>query len=156
SKIHDIHVITALPAITDTVVIDGYTQPGASANTLAIGDNAVILIELDGSGISAGADGLTINADDTTVRGLNINRFKRGTGNNGGGGNGIVAVAQGAVITGNFIGTNAPANFAFGNDFFGIEVQGPNAVIGGTDPADRNVISGNGEAGIDVTGDGAV
>src|SRR5947209_1266892 len=34
----------ALPTITDSVVIDGYTQPGASPNTLAIGDNAVLLI----------------------------------------------------------------------------------------------------------------
>jgi hypothetical protein len=30
------------------VVIDGYTQPGATPNTLAIGDNAVLLIELKG------------------------------------------------------------------------------------------------------------
>ena len=29
-----------LPAITDAVVIDGYTQPGAAANTLVAGNNA--------------------------------------------------------------------------------------------------------------------
>src|SRR5262249_29551716 len=29
-----------LPAITSPISIDGYTQPGASANTLAVGDNA--------------------------------------------------------------------------------------------------------------------
>src|SRR5438128_2062733 len=40
---------SALPAITDPVVIDGYTQPGASPNTLADGDNAVLRIVLDGS-----------------------------------------------------------------------------------------------------------
>src|SRR5205814_7829969 len=40
---------TALPDITDAVIIDGYTQPGASANTLAMGDNAQLLIHLDGS-----------------------------------------------------------------------------------------------------------
>jgi hypothetical protein len=37
-----------LPEITDPVTIDGYTQPGASPNTLGIGNNAVILIQLDG------------------------------------------------------------------------------------------------------------
>src|SRR5262249_52497269 len=40
--------LAALPTITDPVVIDGYTQPGASPNTLAGGDNAVLLIELTG------------------------------------------------------------------------------------------------------------
>ena len=39
--------------ITDPVVIDGYTQPGSSPNTLANGDNAVLLIELDGSNAGA-------------------------------------------------------------------------------------------------------
>src|SRR5439155_24062018 len=33
---------TALPTITDPVIIDGYTQLGATANTLAVGDNAVL------------------------------------------------------------------------------------------------------------------
>jgi predicted outer membrane repeat protein len=39
----------ALPQISEAVTIDGYTQPGASPNTLAVGDDAVILIELDGT-----------------------------------------------------------------------------------------------------------
>ncbi|MEO8438884.1 MAG: hypothetical protein ABI540_01560 [Spartobacteria bacterium] len=40
---------TGLPDIIETVTIDGYTQPGASANTLDPGDNAVILIRIDGT-----------------------------------------------------------------------------------------------------------
>jgi hypothetical protein len=40
---------SALPIITDPVIIDGYTQPGASKNTLSIGDNAVLKIDLNGS-----------------------------------------------------------------------------------------------------------
>src|ERR1043165_4028411 len=43
--------LTPLPVITDSVTIDGYTQPGASPNTLATGNNAVLLIELDGSSV---------------------------------------------------------------------------------------------------------
>src|SRR5258705_10650788 len=40
---------SALPTITEPITIDGYTQPGASANTLAVGTNAVLLIELSGA-----------------------------------------------------------------------------------------------------------
>src|SRR5438552_16298734 len=36
---------TALPFITTPVIVDGYTQAGSSSNTLANGDNAVLLIE---------------------------------------------------------------------------------------------------------------
>ena len=39
-----------LPTINNPVIIDGYSQPNSSPNTLAQGDNAVILIALDGSG----------------------------------------------------------------------------------------------------------
>ena len=39
---------TALPAITQPAVIDGYSQAGASPNTLAVGDDAVIRVELRG------------------------------------------------------------------------------------------------------------
>ena len=41
---------SGLPTINVPVVIDGYTQPGSSPNTLAVGTNAVISIELRGSG----------------------------------------------------------------------------------------------------------
>jgi hypothetical protein len=44
-----IAVTSALPEVTDPVIIDGYTQPGAAPNSLAVGSNAVILIELDGT-----------------------------------------------------------------------------------------------------------
>jgi hypothetical protein len=49
--VHAIGPLSPLPALTDDagVTIDGYTQPGASPNTLAIGDNAVLLVELNGA-----------------------------------------------------------------------------------------------------------
>ena len=34
---HTIQPLSALPTVTDMVVIDGYTQPGASPNTLMRG-----------------------------------------------------------------------------------------------------------------------
>src|SRR5262245_49805852 len=39
-----------LPTVTKPVVIDGYTQAGAMPNTRAVGNDAVLLIELNGSG----------------------------------------------------------------------------------------------------------
>ncbi|MBI3418499.1 MAG: hypothetical protein HY043_24675 [Verrucomicrobia bacterium] len=72
---HSIQPLSPLPTITDPVVIDGYTQPGASPNTLSQGDNAVLVIELDGTSAGAGASGLTITSGGSTVSGLAINRF---------------------------------------------------------------------------------
>ena len=46
--VHTITPASALPMVTDPVIIDGYTQPGASPNTQSTGDDAVLLIELDG------------------------------------------------------------------------------------------------------------
>ena len=61
---HTIQPFSALPTITDPVIIDGYTQPGASPNTNGpgLGLNTVLMIELDGTSAGAGVNGLRINA----------------------------------------------------------------------------------------------
>jgi len=58
------------------VTMDGYTQPGASANTLAVGNNAALKILLAGGG--AAFNGLTITSAGSTVRGLVVNGFSGG------------------------------------------------------------------------------
>src|SRR4051812_42807444 len=70
-----------LPAIRNQTTIDGYTQPGASPNTLAQGDNAVIRVELNGR-FAGNAEGLSFqqsvsgnNFSNSVVRGLAINHF---------------------------------------------------------------------------------
>ena len=90
SGVHIFSLITALPVITDPVVIDGYTQPGAKANTLPNNDDAILLIEITGTNpFNFSVDnGLVITAGSTTVQGLIINGFK-GTGNAMGGRNQI-------------------------------------------------------------------
>lgn len=67
----------ALPTMTKPRTIDGYSQVGASVNTLANADNAVILIELNGSAAGSGANALTLGAGSggSTIRGLAINLF---------------------------------------------------------------------------------
>ncbi len=60
--------------ITDPVVIDGYTQPGASPNTLAVGNDAVLKIVLDGSHVISGS-GLRFLTGSSTLRGLVISEW---------------------------------------------------------------------------------
>ena len=120
------------------MIIDGYSQPGASVNTLANGDNAVLLVQLQGANLSGSANGLTITAGNSTVKGLVINFFP-----------GVAIELDtnlGNTIQGNFIGTNAAGTGAFGNAG-GVSVTDSNAnLIGGLNAMDRNVISGNGVA----------
>jgi hypothetical protein len=47
--VHTITLASDLPTITDPVIIDGYTQPGATQNTLAVGENAALRIEVNGN-----------------------------------------------------------------------------------------------------------
>src|SRR2546421_4403906 len=138
-----------LPTIIDPVVINGYSQPGAQANTLADADNAVLLIELNGSGVtSSNASGLKITAGGSTVSGLVINRFlpvgvSAGIRLESGGGN---------VIQGCFIGTDTSGMVQRRNDAGIRLVNSSNNTIGGTDPSARNVVSGNLEANIRMAG----
>jgi len=126
--------LSALPAITHPTIIDGYTQPGASVNTLTEGDNAMILIRLDGA--SAGFPvGLAIEAGGSTVRGLSITNFFAGIQLTGTGGD---------DVTGDFIGTDTTGTGVFKGNSIGLEIENAGSnLIGGTSPAARNVISGN-------------
>ncbi|MCA9121123.1 MAG: DUF11 domain-containing protein [Planctomycetaceae bacterium] len=142
SGVHTIQPQSALPTITDSVAIDGYTQPGATANTIANGDNAVIQIEIDGSQV--GGSGLVLAADNNTVRGLAINNFA---------GAGIFLVySDSNTIAGNFIGTDPTGTIARPNDL-GIKILAAHDnMVGGLLPADRNILSGNKYDGINVQG----
>ena len=142
--VHTISPSSVLPTITDPVIIDGYTQPGASQNTLAESDDANLLIELEGSS-AGGASGLRISAGSSTVRGLVINRFVLPTGfADDTLGNGILLEgAGGNHIEGNFLGTDPSGMLARPNTGVGIFVSSPDNIVGGTNPGARNLISGN-------------
>lgn len=138
-----------LPDITDPVTIDGYSQPGASVNTLTYGDNAVLLIELDGSAAPLGSDGLTIAAGNSTVRGLVINKFPS---------DGIALWTNGGdQVEGNFIGTNATGTAALANAGRGVTINNSagNTIGGATTPEARNVISSNKGYGVAISDSGA-
>jgi len=121
-----------LPAITAPVSIDGYTQPGASANTLAVGNNAVIKVDLNGDSCSPApcAQALAINSS-STIKGLAIH---------GNFNNGIAVNGSGNTITGNTIASNAGAGIS-------VASGSGNTMLG-------NTIFSNGGLGIDLGGDG--
>ena len=148
--VHTISLGSPLPPLTDpSTTIDGYTQAGASENTLATGDNAVLTVRLDGSlAVGGGVDptAIEIASSDNTIQGLSIGS-SLGTGFN----KAIKAngpAASDNVLRGNQIGG--------GNQIDGIDVRGgPSGNrIGGPEPGDRNVISGNGDAGVSITSSG--
>jgi hypothetical protein len=141
---------SALPAVTESVVIDGYIQPGSSPNSLMDGNNAVLLVELNGINIvgSSSAPGLQINTSNCEAKGLVINRFPgNGISISGSAGN----PTSNNIIQGNFIGTDSAGAIAQGNDD-GVEIQfSTNNLIGGPTASARNIISGNRSRGILVS-----
>ena len=109
-RAYTISPLTPLPTITGPVNLDGYTQPGSSVNSLAVGDNAVLLIELSGATVSgAFTDGLVIIAGSSTIRGLVINGFPEY------GINFAFGDPGSNVISGNFIGCNPTGTLPMGN-----------------------------------------
>lgn len=137
---------TELRYATRDLTLDGYSQPGATPNTNSPdegGSNAVLKIEIRGPGVSAQSTALrALDAGSVlTLRGVAVNGFQ-------------VNVALDAIgahrVEGCFIGTDITGMQAVetGNGSgTGIRSGGP-AIIGGSDPASRNVISGNPYLGI--------
>ena len=137
---------SALPAITQPVFIDGYSQPGAKPNTAAAGTNAVLTVQLDGSQAGTLVSGLRITAANTVIRGLAINRF------DGAGISFFSAGAAGVRVEGCFLGTTPDGSADRGNGNAGISSSSgaSNIVVGGETPAARNLMSGNASAGVFV------
>lgn len=133
---------TGLPNITETVTINGYSQPGAQANTATAPEplNGRLLIELQGS---PGIGMSSIQANSSVIRGLVINSFDS---------TGIIVWGDDIQVLGNYIGTDPTGLIALPNALNGINGHNSGtsdrAIIGSTNPADRNVISGNAGAGI--------
>ena len=147
---HVIAPVTPLPIITGPVTIDGFTQPGASPNTLVVGNNAVVRVEITGA---VGAN----NASDVVLRGLaiwvasggDIVRFE-------GGSSGVTMT--GNIVEGCFIGFAADGATVPGASLRGVTIlrTGGGQVggfrIGGGLPAQRNLISSASSALIDIGG----
>lgn len=137
---------TPLPDVYDPtgrLTIDGYTQGDASKNTAAAGSNARIRIQILGPGWDDSPYGIRLTSAENTVQGLAIAGFERN-----------LAIhfeqADGNVVAGNFIGFLANGTAHDELSFTGIHIWlGPDFNrIGGPNPADRNIVSGNSRNGI--------
>ena len=129
---------SALPAISDGVTIDGLSQPGANAGSPKI--------VLSGSSAGANVNGLTIStgANNSVIKGLVINGFT---------GNGISIASNNSSVVSCLIGLHDSGGYAVPNGLAGVSITaGTNNTIGGSTTADRNFISGNRGAGIDISG----
>ena len=136
SGAHVLAPVNGLPYITAPVRINGYSQPGASRNTLAVGDDATILIEIRDSLSAAFGD-----ASGSVFEGLAVVGEVR---------LGAPGVVNGVTIRGNFLGFHADGTYAGGGEIYtsydpsGDNNLAANLHIGGPTPADRNVIANDG------------
>jgi hypothetical protein len=140
--VHTIALASALPGVTGTLTIDGYTQTGSAPNTLAPDDGALdtaLAIELSGG--TSNFDGLQIQPNaNLTVRGLALNHFRIAIAGNGGNPD-----ASHLFVYGNFIGTKLDGT-AFsgpGNGDCAVRTGFTTSEIGGTQPWQPNLLSGN-------------
>jgi hypothetical protein len=140
-----IHPATPLPTITDPVIIDGYTQGDAHASTSATSNDAAFRIAIRGDVAPSGTDGLTLGGTGgSTVKGLIVNGFLA---DGAGHGYSIRVQSSGNTIAGNFLSIHSGGAIKVAGDAGGVRIDSGSAnVIGGTAPADQNVIGSLGNA----------
>jgi Family of unknown function (DUF5719) len=128
---HTIRPFSALPTITDPVVIDGTTDSHFAGRPV---------VEINGQG-AGDSNGLYIKAGGSTVKGLVVNRFQRA---------GIRLEGNGAnTVRGNYLGTSVSGTTAYGNGDYGLALSSSSGnVIGQASASGRNLMSGNGVDGI--------
>ncbi|MDQ4120908.1 MAG: hypothetical protein M3209_05635 [Acidobacteriota bacterium] len=134
-----------LPEITDSVTINGTTQPGYAGNPV---------IEIDGSSLDQTKiySGIIVRNGNVIIKALVIRDFL---------GRGIIVECSAncasnlpsLVLTGSRIGTNSDGTIAAGNGGGGVKIstnQAATSQIGGTSANEKNVISGNDSNGIEI------
>ena len=145
----DVFVIkpsSALPAISNPyygISINGRSQATFGGDTNVFGPEIV----LDGSQAGS-ANGIQIVSNSNELFGLNIQRF---------GSVGVLVHGDGNLIAGNYIGTDPTGTLKRPNGWDGIEISNAHDnIVGGTDAAARNIISGNTTHGLELVGSGSV
>lgn len=135
------------------VVVDGYTQPGASPNTASNVSNARIRVEIVGTGFGV-SDGFFVASPNNTFRGLSMHSMMREIWFLG-------ADAANNRVLGNFLctdpsGTVKSSIVKAGASGVAITAAAHDNIVGTSDPADRNVTSGCPHHGIVLVDSGTV
>jgi len=146
--------VTQLPNLSEKVIIDGYTQTGASVNTAVapLPLNSVIKIEIVNNATLG--NGIIAATGDITIRGLAIRGFTDQQ---------IAASSNGdrVSVLGNYLQTDATGLSTPPNGSgFGLTFDGNNCtegLIGSALPEDRNIVLGaNGKGAATINCDGAI
>ncbi len=132
---HTINLSAALPNITGTLVIDGTSEPDYGSAPV---------VRIDGSALT-NEDALRLEhgSKGSTIRGLSVTGFS--------GGDAIEIRSDYNTIIGNYLGLATNGTTVAGNDV-GVKLRdgADFNTIGGTDAADRNLLSGNIYAGVAI------
>lgn len=124
----------ALPAITDTMTLDGTSAPGFVTAPV---------VQVDASGFG----GLTFDTGsvNSVLESLSIVKAS---------GAAVTLNDNGIVVMGNYLGLNLNGSTSGANSGDGLAINSTSSgnTIGGTSALERNVISGNGGNGISVAG----
>ena len=140
----NITLLTPLPAITQPVSIEGYTQPGAVPNEASDGFDGIVCVFLLGgaNNIATGLHLLTDSADEAmSISGLGFYSFGSEGVRISGPGKGTL---QGSLFN---TGSNIVSPTPFADSAVRV-LDAPESLIGGNDVADRNVIGGAAQVGI--------
>ena len=135
SGIQTINILSALPAITQSVTIDG-----------EVDSNGYPLVELNGAGAGSMTDGLMVVANDTTIETMIIDQFGR---------NGIDVSGNDDVIAGNDVGTDPMGTFGPRERRRGRVRHRGERQISRSIAGHGNVIMSNGGDGLQISGAGA-
>lgn len=131
SGLQTIALKSPLPIITNSVVIDGSTQPGGGGH---------LAVRLDGAKAGPDSDGIVLAGGSSVVKGLVVTGFGgAGVVLHGGGGNLIQSCILGADPTGTLAIPNGDGVLLVGSSL---------NTIGGILPGQGNLISGNLDNGI--------
>ena len=134
--VHSIRLTSDLPSVATPTVIDGYSQPGASQNTLTTGDDANLLVELtqcvDPHDCSANTALLTIDGGPgSIVQGLAIDVPFFGDFTLIPSVVPLLVKSDSCKVAGNFIGTDPSGTLP---EIGGVDIESSGNVIGGATP----------------------
>ncbi len=141
SEVHTIVVNSDLPLITEKVTVDGYTQPGSSANTSASPNplNSVIKIEISGGSATLFQGIIGLVADGSILRGLAIYdgaapdaNVAKAT---------VALIGNSTTLQGSYIGVRADGTTPgeYDKNCASVLVVGTSVLVGGTNDDDRNL-----------------
>jgi hypothetical protein len=132
-----IQPILPLPAVTTPTVIDGTSQPGYSGKPI---------VWIEATGMSSGNDGLTLNGNNSGVKGLAVTGFF--------GGDGVALEGSSDYISGDYLGIDPSGGTASGT--ITAEANGSGASADGTNASVTGNVLSNNEYGLQINGSGAI